>query len=234
MLFAIDEEIFARFPGLLVGALQVSGLDNSGRSTELELMVGGLEAEIRRDYASDTLSLEPRIKAWREAYSSFGAKPKKYKSSVESLYRIILKGHGLRPINKIVDIYNYVSVKNIIPIGGDDLDKLEGNLRLCFARGGELFLPLNAEEMEMVRAGEVVYRDDKEVLCRRWNWRESDKTKMTEETRRVLLVAEALPPISAGELERIIQDLEEMITARCGGAGRSTILHKDLVSWPLD
>ena len=64
------------------------------------------ENEIKANFEKETLSQNPKIDAWRKAYSSFGAKPKKYKCSVENLYRMILEGIELKPINKIVDIYN--------------------------------------------------------------------------------------------------------------------------------
>ena len=60
---------------------------------------------------------------------------------------------------------------------------------------------LNSEETKNPKEGEVVYIDDKEVLCRRWNWRECDKSKMTEETTNVALVVEGLPPTSKEEVE---------------------------------
>jgi DNA/RNA-binding domain of Phe-tRNA-synthetase-like protein len=226
LLFAIDGEIFDLFPELQIGVLQVDGLDNSGSGREIDPLIREAEKDVRQSFSQDMLSQEPRIQAWRRAYSAFGAKPKKYKSSVESLLRTILKGGGLRPINPIVDIYNYVSVRKIIPIGGDDLDKIDGSLRLCLAQGGETFLPLNGRELEEAKPGEVIYRDEKEVLCRRWNWREADKTKMTAETHRILLVAEALPPVAADELEGIIKELERHVINCCGGRSKTAILDR--------
>lgn len=225
MLFMIDKDIFERFPGLLVGTVMVSGLDNSGRFEKIASLLRAEEQDVRQTFSIDMLAEDKRIKAWRKAYSAFGAKPKKYKSSVEGLYRMVLKNKEIPSINPVVDLYNYVSMKYTLPVGGDDLDKVEGALRLCFAEGDELFLPLNGDEMEVVKPGEVIYRDDSEVLCRRWNWRESDKSKMTPETGRVLLVAEALPPFSASTLEKAVGELERLITGFCGGESRTAILH---------
>jgi lysyl-tRNA synthetase class 2 len=182
------------------------------------------EVEIQREFDSETLSQHPKIRAWRQAYSSFGAKPKKYKSSVESLYWLVLKGNELRSINKIVDIYNYISLKHLVPVGGDDTAKVDGDIRLKFARGDEPFTPLNSEEIETPKEGEVVYTDSKEVLCRRWNWRECDKTKMTEDTREALLVVEGLPPVTKEEMQKIIEELSTLISEYCSGETRTFIL----------
>jgi DNA/RNA-binding domain of Phe-tRNA-synthetase-like protein len=217
MKFSVDFQIFERFPALILGVVAVTGIDNKGESGELKTLLQESEAEIGRNYLSESLSQHPKIQAWRRAYSEFGAKPKKYKSSVESLYRMVLKGTGLKPINKLVDAYNFVSLKHMLPLGGDDADKIDGDIRLQLAKGGEPFIPLNSQESEPAQPGEVVYLDDKEILCRRWNWRECDKTKMTEETSNAVLVVEGLPPAGVNEIETAAEDLSRLVRQFCGG-----------------
>jgi lysyl-tRNA synthetase class 2 len=224
MKFKIDTRIFEKFPGLKIGVVTVRNIDNHGLSDEIMQLIREKEREIRENYDTETLSQHSKINSWRGAYSSFGAKPKKYKSSVESLYRMILKGLDLRHINNIVDLYNYISMKYMIPAGGDDMAKVDGDITLKFAVGDEPFTALNSKEKETAKEGEVVYTDSKEVLCRRWNWRECDKTKMTEETKDVILVVEALPPVTKEELDEVEEDLSRFITKYCGGEIRTAIL----------
>lgn len=226
MKFIIESRIFDKFPGLKVGIVRGKQIDNRGESDEIMGLIKERQEEIRKEFDSETLSQHPKIQAWRRAYSSFGAKPKKYKSSVESLYRMVLRGVDLRPINKIVDLYNNISLKHLVPVGGDDIFKVEGNISLTFARGDEPFTPLNSEETVTAKEGEVVYTDSKEVLCRRWNWRECDKTKMTEETEEVLLVVEGLPPVSKEEVQRIIQELSTLIIEYCRGENKTFLLEE--------
>lgn len=217
MKFSVDPQIFERFPVLILGVVAVTGIDNRGESGELKTLLRETEVEIGRNYLSEFLSQHPKIQAWRRAYSEFGAKPKKYKSSVESLYRMVLKGSGLKSINKLVDVYNFVSLKHMLPLGGDDLDKIDGDIRLQLAKGGEPFIPLNSQESEPAQSGEVVYLDDKEILCRRWNWRECEKTKMTEETSNAVLVVEGLPPAGLNEVETAAEELSCLVHRFCGG-----------------
>ncbi len=224
MEFKIDTRIFEKFPGLKIGVVTARNIDNHGFSDEIMQLIREKEREIRENYDTETLSQHSKINSWRGAYSSFGAKPKKYKSSVESLYRMILKGLDLRHINKIVDLFNYISIKYMIPAGGDDMAKVDGDITLKFAVGDEPFTALNSKEKETAKEGEVVYTDSKEVLCRRWNWRECDKTKMTGETKDVILVVEALPPVTKEELDEVEEDLSRLITKYCGGEIRTTIL----------
>lgn len=223
MRMAVDERIFTRFPDLNLGLVVVRDMDNRSGSREIMDRIREQQEWIAGRYETETLSAEPRIQAWRQAYSAFGAKPKKYKSSVESLYRMALKGIPWSPINKIVDIYNYISLKHMVPLGGDDLEKVVGDIVLTFAQGEESFIPLNSGISETVKPGEVIYRDESDVLCRRWNWRESDKTKMTAATRDVLLVAEGLPPVTRKEIEGILMELVVMAGQFCGGRYRTYI-----------
>ena len=69
---------------------------------------------------------DPRIAAWRSAFSEFGAKPSRYPSSAESLVGRVLKGRSLPRVNALVDTYNAVSLRHVVPVGGEDLDRLEG------------------------------------------------------------------------------------------------------------
>lgn len=228
MKLKVDNRIFEAFPGLKLGVVIARQIDNAGSADEISELIRKKEREIRENYSTETLSREPKIDSWRKAYSTFGAKPKKYKSSVESLYRMILKGVDLRPINKIVDIYNYISIKHMLPAGGDDRSKVDGDIILRFARGDEPFTALNSGETETVKEGEVVYADEKEVLCRRWNWRECDKTKMTEETRDVVLVIEGLPPVTEQEIAGILDDFKQLIIKCCGGEAETVVLDQDI------
>ena len=226
MHFKISPEIFEKYPGLHIGVVIASGIDNNSVSDEVISLLRSEEKRIKSEYDTSTLSENPKIAAWRAAYSAFGAKPKKYKCSVENLYRMILDDIELKHINKLVDIYNYISIKHTIPVGGDDADKVDGAVILKLASGEEPFTELNSEELKNPKPGEVVYCDDKEVLCRRWNWRECDKSKMTKDTKNACLVVEGLSPFSKEEVESIIKELAELVVKNCGGEVETFVLEK--------
>lgn len=228
MKFSIDSEILERFPGLNIGIIIAKNIDNSGNDEGILKILHERQEEIRQNFNTETLSQNPKIDAWRKAYSSFGAKPKKNKCSVENLYRMTLQSIDLNHINKIVDIYNYISIKHIVPVGGDDIEKIDGDIILRFARGDETFVELNSDETKNPKEGEVIYSDDKEILCRRWNWRECDKSKMTEDTKNVCLVVEGLPPVAKDEIESISEELGELVQKFCGGDVSTFVLNKDV------
>ena len=217
MNFEVDKKIFDQYPSLNIGVIVAKGIDNIGKNSEILSMISEQVNLIKSNHSIDTYKQLPKINAWKEVYRSFGAKPKKYSSSVENLYRMIFEGAELRHINKVVDIYNYISLKYTIPVGGDDTNKVDGNISLRFATGEEKFICLNSTKVDHPKSGEVIYVDEKEVLCRRWNWRECDKSKMTEQTKNVILAVEAIPPVSKYEVQKIIRDLGGLVKKICGG-----------------
>lgn len=217
-MFRIDDAIFERFPGLTIGVVIASGIDNHRHSDRAAALLRQQVEIARAEWSHKRLESAPGIAVWREAYRAFGAKPKKHRCSVESLIRTILDGADVPSINPVVDAYNAISLKHCIPVGGDDLDKVIGDIRLTLASGDERFVPLNGSESTSPRPGEVVYRDDEDVLCRRWNWRECDKSKMTENTTNVCLVIEGLPPVTGDKVRCIADQLSGLIETHCGGS----------------
>lgn len=228
MKFIIDAKIFEKFPGVEIGVIIASGLDNNGSVPEIEKATRVEEKRIREQFESETLSQDQHINIWRAAYSLFGGKPKENKSSIENLYKLILKGGELRRINKLVDIYNLISLKYMLPVGGEDIDKIKGDVVLTFASANEAeVLLLGDSEARTPHEGEVIYKDDESAICRRWNWREAERTKLTEKTKNCILVIEGLPPITKEEIKVATGELKNLIKKYCGGNLKSDILNKE-------
>jgi DNA/RNA-binding domain of Phe-tRNA-synthetase-like protein len=145
--------------------------------------------------------LHPLVAAWRDAFRGFGAKPQRTRSSVEALLRRV--PDGLPRIDRLTDAYNAVSVSHLLPLGGEDVDRYRGPLRLTRATGDEPYETTAGGQpaVEHPEPGEVVWRDDDGVTCRRWNWRQCTRTRLTEWTTRAVFVLDALDPLSDDELD---------------------------------
>ena len=228
MIFNINKELFDKYPEVILGVIRVYGVNNTGNNPEITALLRQQESAIRERYADSIITEIPEIAAWREAYRAFGAKPKDYPSSVENLIRRVTKGTELRSINKLVDIYNYISLKYVIPVGGEDLSKVEGNIDLTFASANEKSIILLGEfEARPPYANEVIYKDNNGAICRRWNWKEADRTKLTEETTDVELVIEGLPPADKLRIQEATQELAQLVQRFCGGTTSVKILDKN-------
>jgi DNA/RNA-binding domain of Phe-tRNA-synthetase-like protein len=149
------------------------------------------------------------LEAWRGAFRVFGANPKKTPCSVEALWKRVQKGGQLPAIDPVVDLYNSLSIRFGACFGGEDLDRYVGLPRLVLAGGDEEFDTVRdgAPVIEQPDAGEVVWRDDRGVTCRRWNWRQCKRTALRPESRNLWFIIDRLPPMPMAELERAGQEL---------------------------
>jgi DNA/RNA-binding domain of Phe-tRNA-synthetase-like protein len=220
MKLSATPEFFELFPDASIALVILRGIDNSRRGDEAELLRAA-QASAPAKLGAGPLTEHPRIHCWRGAYRAFGAKPKDYPSSIENLLRRALKGEPLRSINPLVDLYNVISLTHLLPAGGEDLDAIQGDIILTRASATEPPVKLLGENEERApKPGEVIYKDDRGAICRRWNWKEADRTKLTEGTRNAVLVLEAIPPILVSELENAARELERLVLARCGGEAK--------------
>jgi len=190
--FRISQALFKQFPQLQVGVILLPVFDNLKPNTKIQSVLASIQAELKTKYTPKDVDALEQLKVWREAYSFFGAKPKKYKSSVEALLTRVLENNTINSISNLVDAYNYISLKYLLPLGADDLSCVTEDIKLTFADGTEQFQALGTTEIRNPERGEVVYKHKNDILCRRWNWRESDLTKITKETTSAILYCESL------------------------------------------
>ncbi|MEZ5923681.1 MAG: phenylalanine--tRNA ligase beta subunit-related protein [Hyphomicrobiaceae bacterium] len=143
------------------------------------------------------------LAAWQDAYRAFGAKPQRTPCSAEALRKRAAKDGPMGSINAVVDLYNAVSIAYAVPVGGEDMAAYAGSPALTIATGTEPFQTMKdgVPAIEHPEKGEVVWRDDKGVTCRRWNWRQGPRTRMTDATRDMWFVLERLEPMPIGALQ---------------------------------
>jgi DNA/RNA-binding domain of Phe-tRNA-synthetase-like protein len=221
----ISDRIFEVFPEVVVGVIRFNNINNAGENAEIMAALREQEAAAIARFAGVSINDHPHIAAWREAYRKFGAKPKDYPSSIENLLKRVVKGYSIPHINLMVDIYNSVSLRHVAPVGGEDLDKIDGDIELTFAAENEAPLKLLGEPEERPpKPGEVIYKDRISAICRRWNWKEADRTKFTPDTKNGFLVIEGLPPVDSKIVQHAIDELHDLVGRYCGGSLSKGIL----------
>ena len=213
----VSSEVLTKFPEYIRGVVIARGVNNSGQNQRLLELLKKAEDNATKDESLQDIKNHPRIACWRQAYSDFGANPNKFYSSIESLGRRARRGDQVPYINTLVALFNYFSLKHMVPSGGDDLDRVDGKLCLTLAKGNEAFTPLNSDVIEYPAPGEVIYVDDNKVMCRRWNWRQGDQTKLTPTTTSVAINVDCLPPVSTDEARAVTEELADLVREFCGG-----------------
>ncbi|UNP90352.1 tRNA synthetase subunit beta [Aeromonas encheleia] len=126
----------------------------------------------------------------------------------------------LPSIDPIVDLYNAISIEYAIPVGGENLVAYEGVPRLVVADGSELFdtMKEGLPAHETPEPGEVVWRDDKGVTCRRWNWRQGVRTRLSVESEQMWFILESLPEMPLAALQEAGDRLIAGLLAMMPGA----------------
>jgi DNA/RNA-binding domain of Phe-tRNA-synthetase-like protein len=207
---SVDPAVQALRPDFAVCALAVRGAGNGPGDARSEALLRDAEA-----FAAATAALPPHIAAWQDAYRAFGAKPQRTASSVEALWKRARAG-GLPRVNWLVDVYNAVSVRHVLPVGGEDLALYTGPIRLIRAAGDEPFDSVASGQpiVEHPAPGEVVWVDGLGVTCRRWNWRQGTRTRLTDQSRDVLFLLERLAPMPLTALDAAADAIADLVLTR--------------------
>lgn len=207
---SVDQSVFELRPDFRLVSLSVSGFFwGKADDPEVEKFVRYAEEQA---LVADS-ERDAHLLAWSETYNAFGSKPKRFPCSADALLKRTIRDGVLPRINPLVDVYNAVSILHGLPVGGEDQSHYRGCPRLTRADGSETFdTTKNGEpHTENPDAGEVIWRDEAGVTCRRWNWRQGTRTRIEEGASELWFVLEALHPLPAARLEEATDQMVHLI-----------------------
>jgi len=220
-----NPEVSARFPGLLmcIGAINQVNVEKKNEQI-LKLKKSAFE-EVRNKYNIETLKDNPTVRAYRDFYWNLDIDPTKTRPSGEALLRRVPHGHELPHISTVVDAYNLASMKTIIPISGFGKDLLNPPLNIRFAKKGETFTGIGMNKPMTLTDGMLVLADENQILCI-YPYRDSDRTKIIEQTRNVLVVGYGAPGITEEQLKEAVEIAVSYIKLVSGGETEKTKVFK--------
>ncbi|MGW2119932.1 B3/B4 domain-containing protein [Streptomyces zhihengii] len=199
----ISPAVADAFPDTLIALVTAVGIRGHEPWPATDAAVRELERQLADGSRQPAGEDDPRIASWHAAYRSFGTNPRRVRPSVDALGRRLAKKGALPRINAAVDSYNTVSVGHGLPAGAFDLDRVVGDIGIRHADGGEQFTPLGEPDtVENPKPGEIVYADAAGVLTRHWNHRDAHRTRVTEDSTRVVFVLETLRATPDGDVLR--------------------------------
>lgn len=228
--FITEDSFWELFPEAEIAVVVLNNLNNT------EQVYDGQDA-IRDDLAkaneealkwipATPLSKNPVVQVWREAFQKF-KKKKGNRASIEVLLSRVEKGNYVGGINPLVDIYNAVSLNFALPVGGEDIDHFAGDLRLTVSEeGGDSFLALGDEENNPTLPGELCYLDDEGAVCRCWNWRDGQRTMLTNETKNAFMIIESVDPARHDDVLKAM----DAIASNAGKYLGASVLTKTLMT----
>ncbi len=191
MIVRCHKELFEKFPTASIHGVVFDGVRNFKAETAEVWKKEALRSVRDSGIKPELLVESAPIKEWRNTFQRFGVKPSKYRSSIEQLYRRALKGEIIQTKLSLVNIYCYISIIQMVPMGGYDLEKIQGDIAVRLTTQGDEFIAIGEHQPMSCDAGVVVYSDDEGVICWAWNHRDASRTSLDAETRKAIFFADS-------------------------------------------
>lgn len=215
-------EVFKRVdPDLKIVFLKVEGMDNHSKRYESLHLLHEAEKLVRLSFNPDTVKSHRLLAPWVAAQQEFGESAKHYHTSVERLIHRVLNRKKISSRDTLTNLVNYISLKYIVPLGVDDLNKIQGDLTFGLARGGE-----KVKLFWLLKPKTFYYHDDIGILGTKLDHWKSSRTKLISKSTSALVHLEVLPPVTTTKQHEIVDELQELILAFCGGKVKISMIHK--------
>jgi DNA/RNA-binding domain of Phe-tRNA-synthetase-like protein len=211
-----SSQVSEKFPELAICIGIVNNVHIEKENMQIQKLKKAVYEEVRAKHNIATLKDNPTVRAYRDFYWKLDIDPTKTRPSGEALLRRVLHGKELPRISTVVDAYNLASMKTIIPISGFDKNQLNPPFQIRFAKNGETFTGIGMNKPVTLTGKMLVLADEKEILCI-YPYRDSDHTKITEQTRNVLIVGYGAPEITDEQLKKAIETTTSYINLASNG-----------------
>ncbi|HEM3462806.1 TPA: B3/4 domain-containing protein [Streptococcus suis] len=225
--FVVDSSFWNLFPDAKIGVLLLKDYKTPSESPEdLVKLLEESNGIAQKFLTKDTFSENEVIQTYRQAYQKFKTK-KGARSSIEALLKRSASDRPVSTISPLVDIYNAASLRFGLPCGAEDIDTFVGNLQLTITEGGDEFYLIGDENNNPTLPGEVCYKDDKGAVCRCFNWRDGERTMITDETKNAFLVMELVNSDRVEDLENALDFISKHAEKFLGVVPEKYLLDRD-------
>lgn len=208
MQISIEDTILKKYPrteiGYLIASVKVRKTDPFVEDLKKSLLRNLNELGMN----ATNFVAYPKLAVWRKIYKEeFQVKESTYRSSIEVLLRRILTGKELWNISNVVDLYNCCSILSLFPMGGYDLGKISGDIKIRYAKEGELFHGIGERLKIQTKSHHIVYADDQRLLCWLWNHKDAYETCIDENTKQVIFFVDSVDSLNSNGMEKALKQL---------------------------
>jgi DNA/RNA-binding domain of Phe-tRNA-synthetase-like protein len=145
----------------------------------------------------------PLVRVYRELQRQLGGDSNEMLPAVEGLLtRGLLQGRFPK-VNSLVDAANTVSVKNLVPIGLFDCDKIVGDIELALAIPGDQFIPIGKDKPVRLSPGTPILKDAEGIFSAVGS-RDSKRTMISSNTTNVLAFSWGIQGIEASTVSAVL------------------------------
>lgn len=214
--FSIDTDLAKKFPSMNIGIAIIRNVTIQQFNSELNKETEQFLAS-QSHLTTEILGQYPEIQSYRKLYKDMKIDWHSRRPSPEALLRRIALKKGLYKINTCVDAYNLVVMKNRVSSGAFDLDKIQLPTIIRLAKEGEEILLLGDNTPTAYKPTEVAYFDKVGGYNIDFNYRDAQRTAVTEKTKNILINIDGVYNISRSMVEKTLQETIDTITKYCGG-----------------
>ncbi|MFH2085433.1 MAG: lysine--tRNA ligase [bacterium] len=212
---SISQDIKSTFPGMFYAYTVIDGVEIKKSNPKLKKLTTEVIAGNTRELEAIG-ELKP-VKSYRELFKQTGAWKLSRRPSPEALLKRLATGKGIYNVNTAVDAYNLAVIETGVGLGGFNADKLNFPITLRLTHQGETMLLLGDDKPTITLEGEIAYADTDKLVTLDLNYRDIDATKITEDTKKIILYADGAPGLTETEVVGALQKGAKYIREFCGG-----------------
>jgi DNA/RNA-binding domain of Phe-tRNA-synthetase-like protein len=196
-----------------LGVAVIDGVTVRASDPALAAEIAAAAEDLRRRHAGVPSGDVPGVEEARTLYKAFGIDPTKTRPSNEALLRRVLKGEALYTVNTLVDALNLSSVREQMPFGLYDLDRVEPPVELRRGRPGESYEGIRKAAVNV--DGRPVLSDARGAFGNPTS--DSARTMITLETRATLVIAYASATAAASRVQGVVERTAATLVRYSGG-----------------
>lgn len=208
----MNQEVKKDFQGLKFGYLVVDRLKIGQSNAMIQNFKKEIEQLVQKRYQDKAaIKKSLNLEGFRVIYGELGVDPRSRLNSAEALIRRVVDDKGFYDVNNLVDVYNTISAYLELPIAAYDIQKIKGMIELRYARTGDEIIKIGETKPTQIKVGELVYADEAGPICLDLNYRDADRTKITESTTKALILVDGHQEITSKEIQKSLRNLRGYI-----------------------
>jgi lysyl-tRNA synthetase class 2 len=212
---SLSEKFSENYPTASAGYIVIEGAE-VGESNEKLMKLTNKVVKSLKGLTKGEIDNSTNIQSYRDMYRDMGVDWHSRRPSPEALLRRISQGKDLYQVNDVVDAYNLAVLTQQVSVGVFDMDHMEFPVRLDISDGSDEIDILGGEVKE-VEEDEVCYFDQNGPYNLDYNYRDSERTKITTESQNLIINAEGVGEITPDQVRKTLQLAAALILKFCGG-----------------
>ncbi|WP_108671887.1 B3/4 domain-containing protein [Peribacillus acanthi] len=220
MEISIDQTLKDKIPGFKIGYIHYKGIEVGDSPQMLRGRLQLFQESLYFDMLEKEIMNFEGLKEWRDTFKLAGTDPSRYRHAAEALYRRIKKQNYLSPVHSAIDVNNFFSLQYQVPIGIYDLSHIKGDITFTIGQANDEYEGINGRTNSMFN---MIHSRD-EIGPFGSPYVDSERTKVTEDTKNAVQFIYLRPSSSAEKAEKMTHSLKDMFLQIHGGEAEYRVI----------